>query len=222
MGSDDLFRKRKARTTASLKRKRARRSPYDLVLIVCEGEKTEPNYFGELIDDLKLNTANIIIAKNTAGSAPRSVVEFALSEYEQEKEYNKVFCVFDKDQHPSYQEALDLVRRERAKGSRRGCPIFSVTSVPCFEFWLLLHFDYTTKLFDTGHGSICANVISDLEKHLPSYGKGDRNTYKTIKDRLSKAIKNAKEIDQHCKNGGTDTPSTEIYKLVEYLQQLKK
>ncbi len=67
MANDRLYHKRKARTAASLKRKRAKRSPYDMVLIVCEGEKTEPNYFRALIDDLQLNTANIVIAKNTAG-----------------------------------------------------------------------------------------------------------------------------------------------------------
>ena len=45
MGSDDLFHKRKAKQTRDLKRKKDKRAPYDKVLIVCEGGKTEPNYF---------------------------------------------------------------------------------------------------------------------------------------------------------------------------------
>ena len=45
MGSDDLFHKRKARTAELHRRRVARRAPYDRVLIVCEGAKTEPNYF---------------------------------------------------------------------------------------------------------------------------------------------------------------------------------
>jgi len=77
MGSDDLHHKRKARNARSFKRKRAKRAPYDMVLIVCEGEKTEPNYFRALVDDLQLNTANIVIAKNIAGSSPRTIVDFA-------------------------------------------------------------------------------------------------------------------------------------------------
>jgi hypothetical protein len=48
MGSDNLFHKRKVRRAASLRRTAARRDSYDTVLIVCEGEKTEPNYFREL------------------------------------------------------------------------------------------------------------------------------------------------------------------------------
>ena len=61
MGSDDLFRKKKERKTASLLRAKAKLSPYDVVLIVCEGEKTEPNYFEELKDAFRLNNANVKI-----------------------------------------------------------------------------------------------------------------------------------------------------------------
>ena len=48
MGNDNLFHKRKERKAESLRRRRAQKSPYDVVLIVCEGGKTEPNYFAEL------------------------------------------------------------------------------------------------------------------------------------------------------------------------------
>jgi hypothetical protein len=221
MGSDNFHHKRRARAARSFKRKLAKRAPYDMVLIVCEGEKTEPNYFRALIDDLQLNTANIRIAKNTAGSSPRNVVDTARKEYKKEKDYDAVYCVFDKDQHQSYAEALDIIRREKARG-KRGCPIYAITSIPCFEFWILLHFTYTTKGFDTGHGSICGNVISDLKKFLPDYEKGEANTYLIIKDRIPKAISNAKKTAAYCKSSGTDTPSTEMYLFVEYLQQLKK
>jgi len=215
MANDQIFKKRKARDAKSLKRRRARRSPYDMVLIVCEGEKTEPNYFRALINDLRLNTANIKIAKNTAGSSPRNVVDVARKEYKKDTDYDAVYCVFDKDQHPSYAEALDIIQREKR------CPIRAITSVPCFEFWILLHFNYTTKGFDTGHGSICANVISDLKRFLPAYEKGEADTYQQIKDHIPRAISNAKKVAAYCTNSGTDTPSTEIYLFVEYLQGLK-
>ena len=48
MGCDDLFKKRKAKKLKDHQRKVAIREPYDRVLIVCEGEKTEPSYFMEL------------------------------------------------------------------------------------------------------------------------------------------------------------------------------
>lgn len=61
MGKDDLFHKRKKRLAASLQRKRILKAPYDRVLIVCEGAKTEPNYFREIRDAYRLSTANIDI-----------------------------------------------------------------------------------------------------------------------------------------------------------------
>ncbi len=216
--ADQLFKKRKAKNARSLKRKRAKRSPYDMVLIVCEGEKTEPSYFRAMIDDLHLNTANIVVAKNTTGSSPKSIVEFALNEYRREKEYDRVYCVFDKDRHTTYNRALDIIRRARLK---KGHSIIATTSVPCFEFWLLLHFNYTTKQYDTGSGSICANVISDLKEHLPNYTKGSYNAYQATKDWLNTAIVNSKRVSDHCETGGTDMPSTKIHELVEYLRDIK-
>ena len=44
MGSDNLYHKRKAKKAKDLARRKSKRAPYDKVLIVCEGEKTEPNY----------------------------------------------------------------------------------------------------------------------------------------------------------------------------------
>lgn len=106
----------------------------------------------------------------------------------------------------------------KAKGHR----ILAITSVPCFEFWILLHFIYTTKPFAAAHGSICATVISDLKTHMPGYEKGAFDTYNATKDLLGAAIINAKKVAKHCEDAATDMPSTQMYELVEYLQNLKK
>lgn len=216
--ADQLFKKRKAKDVRSLRRKRAKRSSYDRVLIVCEGEKTEPNYLKALIDDLQLNTANVVVAKNIAGSSPKSIVDFALKEYRKEEEYDRVYCVFDKDRHTTYDSALDRIRRAKLAN---GHTILGITSVPCFEFWLLLHYVYTTKQFDTGPGSICANIITDLKSHIPGYAKGDVDTYQVTRDKLDTAIDRSKRVALHCKTGGTDMPSTKMHDIVEYLRNLK-
>lgn len=190
-----------------------------MVLIVCEGEKTEPNYLRSLINDLQLNTANIkILGNSAAGSSPRAIVDFALQEYKKDREYDRIYCVFDKDRHTTYDQALDVINRARMGKRHR---ILATTSVPCFEFWLLLHFTCTTKAFDTGLGSICAKVISDLKAHIPGYEKGDADIYNATKDRLGTAIKNAKSVAKHCEVAQTDMPSTKMYELIEFLQNLK-
>ncbi|MGU9957110.1 MAG: hypothetical protein ACNYPI_05595 [Arenicellales bacterium WSBS_2016_MAG_OTU3] len=72
MGSDNRFHKRKAKSDGQLGRRTAKRSPYEKVLIVCEGAKTEPNYFKGCIQFYKLNTANVEI-DGAGGSSPKSV-----------------------------------------------------------------------------------------------------------------------------------------------------
>ena len=54
--------------------------PYDRILIVCEGDKTEPTYFSRLIKFLELSTANVhVIAAD--GSDPKSVAKSAIAQY---------------------------------------------------------------------------------------------------------------------------------------------
>lgn len=52
-------RKRESKRPRDLAHPKARREPYRKVLIVCEGKKTEPQYFRDLKDHYKLNTATI-------------------------------------------------------------------------------------------------------------------------------------------------------------------
>ena len=133
MGSDNLFYKRKKRKADSLKRMKAKRDPYDIVLIVCEGEKTEPNYFEELRDAFKLNTANIEICGDECGSSPRNVVDHAIKNTKGAKTTIKFTVFLIKTDHLTYNEALDIVRRAK---SSKGHSFFAITSVPCVEIWL--------------------------------------------------------------------------------------
>jgi hypothetical protein len=57
--ADQLFHRRSAKRADELRREAQKREPYDVVLIVCEGGKTEPQYLQEIRDAFKLSTANI-------------------------------------------------------------------------------------------------------------------------------------------------------------------
>ncbi len=221
MGSDDFFHKRKAKTANDLARKKEKRSSYERVLIVCEGEKTEPNYFQELVDCLELNTANVEI-DGDCGSNPISVVNYAKHLYQEEKKtgdsFNKVFCVIDKDTHTTYDAALLLINNSKPKG------VFeAANSVPCFEYWLLLHFIFTTKAYTAnGTKSSCASLISDLKQYLPNYEKGDKDIYSVVAKQTTQAIAYSKRAIDQAIAHVTDNPTTYIHDLVEYLQNLKE
>lgn len=97
------------------------------ILIVCEGKNTEPSYFKQF----RLSSATIKPigeGYNTVSLVNRA---FQLS---QEKNYNQVWCVFDKDDFPvvDFNNAIAIAQSHN----------FGVAySNQAFEYWLLLHFD---------------------------------------------------------------------------------
>jgi len=215
MGTDNLHHKRKERSKASLRRRQALRDSYEVVLIVCEGSKTEPRYFCELRDDLGLNNFNVVVT-GESGSDPDSVVRFAIQTAKKDGGYDRLFCVFDKDQHATYQAAID-----RARNARIGIPVSTITSVPCFEYWLLLHFTYTDRAFACGgNRSSCDEVIGELRRYLPGYAKADHGIYMQTKENIDRAITHAKRALAAAEATGTDNPSTVVFELVEYLKKL--
>ena len=220
MGSDNLFHKRKDKSTDQLKRRTAKRSPYEKVLIVCEGEKTEPNYFKECIQFYKLNTANVEI-DGTSGSSPKSVCDRAvdLSRVEVKKgdPYDRVYCVFDKDTHETYNETVERISKFKPRGI-----FYAAVSVPCFEYWLLLHFKYTTKPYAaTGNSSVGDAVLKELKEVIPKYKKNDNNIFNSLFLKIKTAKKNAARSLKDANDNHRDNPSTSIHNLIDYLQNLK-
>jgi hypothetical protein len=222
MGTDDLFYKKKARRAETHRRARAKRAPYERVLIVCEGKKTEPYYFRGLCRDLRLNPANIVIDDRKSGLDPKSLVVFAIETFKKDKDFNRVYCVFDKDKHASYNDALEKIRATRLAG---GATLHAINSVPCFEIWLLLHFTNTTRPFSAaGDDSNCDLVIEALDRkgRIPGYDKGSRDIFQALSDKMETAIHNAGKLENFHKTSQTDNPSTKVHKLVLYLQSLKR
>lgn len=171
MGTDGLFQKRKAKKASDLARRKARRAPYAKVLIVCEGEKTEPHYFKGMKDHYGLNSANVEVCGD-CGSDPLSIIRHAKQRYREEKDagdaFDKVFCVFDQDAHAHYTQGIAAIRGATPQGV-----YVAITSVPCFEYWLLLHFSYTTKAYRPYLGTASAiNCYRSSGAICPRTAKG--------------------------------------------------
>ncbi|SCZ84374.1 RloB family protein [Nitrosomonas mobilis] len=220
MGTDNLFHKRKAKSAKGLQRRIARRDPYAKVLIVCEGEKTEPRYFQDLRNHYGLNTANIEVC-GECGSDPNSVLQFATQRYREEKDagdaFDQVFCVFDKDIHANYDEALNAIAKAQPRNT-----FVVMNSVPCFEYWLLLHFIYSTRPYLALPGNSAGNqVLSELRGYLPDYEKGANNIFAMLLDQLEFAKSNAERSLNEAQANVTDNPTTRIHELVNFLQEIK-
>lgn len=98
-------------------------------LIVCEGEKTEPNYFR------RFQKARVEVVG--AGADPSQVVKQALTlqaqARAQKQPFDVVWVVFDRDDFAHFNAAID---QARAKGLQ------VAYSNQAFELWYLLHFCY--------------------------------------------------------------------------------
>lgn len=185
-----------------------------LALIVCEDEKTEPNYFRALCAHLHINTASVRIPPNTHGSAPISVVEFAAKKYRDDGGYDHTFCVFDKDEHESYERAIRAAE-EYAADRHNPIPMRAITSVPCFEFWLLLHFEPVTRPMRR-----CADVITQLSRHIPGYRKGADNNFDIVLPRTNDALRNARLVRAQQTAARASNPITNVDRLVVQLRAM--
>ena len=198
-------------------RRGAFREPYDRVLIVTEGEKTEPLYFGELVSRYRINTANVRIVPSALGSDPESVVTAALEMRDAEErhgeQYDRVYCVFDRDSHENFDAATETANRESIQVAR---------SWPCFEYWLLLHYAPVRHPFAaTQRRSPCENCIAELRKHLDGYRKATPGLFARLEGRLGRAMSFATQALADAQATNAANPSTEVHLLVAYLQQIK-
>ena len=209
----------RARKADSFKRKKPDRKPQALVLIVCEGEKTERQYLRELCNDLWLSAASVTITPSHLGSDPMSVVTYAIDRHKAEDEiYDRVYCVFDRDTHANYDQAL--TRLNDSPFAKKGI-LHAITSVPCFEIWVLLHFAYSTASFVAGGGkSPCDKVVEAIHPHFGGYAKGPAGLYQHLKPMTNQALTYAGQLTKHNHDSGSNNPATKVHDLVRYLKSL--
>jgi hypothetical protein len=135
-----------------LRRRAAVRQAFERLLIVCEGEKTEPQYLNEIRQDLRLATAHVQVQPGHFGTAPLQVAQYAEHLFLhgsrahgiEARAFDRVLVVFDRDEHRTYHQALDKVAAldgRLTNDEKQRIPVQAVVSVPCFELWLLLHFE---------------------------------------------------------------------------------
>lgn len=179
-------------------------------LIVCEGEKTEPNYFKKF----PVNTRVINLDIRGEGKNTRSLVDKAIelknsSEYD---ESNRFWCVFDRDINGRNSNDAQNFNAAMTLAKNNGIKV--AYSNDAFELWYLLHFHF----YNTGISrKDYQNMLTQLLGH--EYKKNSETIYEELKSRQQNAIKHAKRLLQEydVSNPETDNPSTTVHLLVEEL-----
>lgn len=194
-------------------------NPRKYYLIVCEGEKTERNYFEAFKSDLPKGVIAIDVVG--AGMNTLSLLNEATRLREKRKkerkagfvvyEYDEVWIVFDKDDFNQYDLAIIRAEQEQIK---------CAYSNQAFELWYLLHFDYHDSAL---HRSQYQEMLS--ERLGFNYEKNASNIYDALKkNSQADAIRNAKKLYKSYDNisPAQKDPSTKVHELVEQLNTHKK
>jgi hypothetical protein len=195
----------------NLRRRAPFRDPLPRVLIVCEGTKTEPGYF----DDLRRSYRTVLEIEISPGGVPGTLVQRAVemkkdavrlakSQRDDHLRFDEIWCVFDIDDHPNVTAAQ---QRARDNG------IDLAISNPCFELWILLH-------FQDWRAHIARQVLRGLcRRHLPGYVK---DVPADILSPLCElAERRAYELDRWQADQGRQyaNPSTGVYKLTRLIRE---
>ena len=193
--------------------KTGKKEQLPIILIVCEGERTEPNYFDQF------EVTNITIDPRGIGDNTVRLVEYAIKE-SKTNDYDQVWCVFDKDSFPNqnFNRAVELAKNEN----------FGIAySNESFELWYILHFEYLNSQITRDQYIKKLNNIfkSKKDEGFPdSYKKNDPNIYRILKPYQHVALKNAQNLSNNYESelipsSATQCPVTYVYKLVEELNR---
>jgi hypothetical protein len=97
---------------------------------------------------------------------------------------------------------LDDLKKYRDELLSKNKNVGIIINNPCLEFWFLLHFKETAKLFTS-----CSSVETALKSHLTDYAKTQKyytkegnDIYKKLKPYLERAIHNSKSLGVFSEN----------------------
>lgn len=215
MGSDDLFKKRKAARKA---RAHELRNPrVGSYLIVAEGAKTEPAYFKQLGEAIAGAFGGVVdVQVEGEGRGTVALVEKAAQiASKSPRIFEHVWVVFDKDDFEDFDEAIKLAES-------RGFEV--AWSNQAFEYWFFLHFDYSDAAL---HRDDWVEKIDKLFKERGvrdgGYEKNLENIYQLVTEYgdSALAIKSARTMHKRWEQRGAAPskcdPCTTVYQLVEQL-----
>lgn len=197
-----------------IRRGKGKIEPRPRILIVCEGSKTEPLYFKDLMNRHRNKLVDLEIIP--AGGTPKTIVEKAVALKKREAArakrdsvlpYDEVWCVFDIDEHPFVEEA-----KEQAKANKISVAI----SNPSFELWVLLHYQMQTAFLSR------QDALKRCCQLIPEYAKGTPPVT-ALREKYDDAVRNCKSLDKWQAEQGRSpfsNPSTGVYILTERIELL--
>lgn len=128
----------------------------------------------------------------------------------------KIFCLLDfdtinKDEQNkiNYTEFNEAISEDIEKGTVVLC-----LSMPCVEYWFLLHFEDTTKLFKTNK-----SVVKPLLKYMKDYFSDKPNRSFRRKLKNEELLKDQSWVEKLCSDGKLELAIKRAKENIEYAEK---
>ncbi len=207
-----------ARKNSSLKRKKPNRNPKQKFILFSEGANTERVYF----EALERHYTNALFEINFIGPAGTPItiadkVKVQMKTLKEERiansfaEKDTVWGIFDEDNHDNVRESIDKCIAAGAKVAY---------SNPCFEVWLILHYEDFDKSDDR----------HQVQKHYgtldPYYKRNGSKipNYEVLIPKIEEAEERAVRQEMRRESEGAEggRPSTTVYSLTKAIRKAAK
>ncbi len=203
------------------RRSRIIKAQLEYHLIICEGSKTEPNYFTGIKNAIHgRNREKIKIEIQGKGKGTTNLLQEALKEVQRSANYiSHVWIVYDKDEFTdeSFEAVIEKCQEINRQGDTQFHPIWSNE---CIEIWMLLHF---IKIDTPISRKNCVKKVNEQFKKnkIGEYKKNDRDIFEKTRPYLLTAIENAKWLEKKytTEKPSQQNPCTKVYELVEILNK---
>ncbi|MHB8899499.1 MAG: RloB family protein [Thermoguttaceae bacterium] len=183
-----------------------------MILVVTEGEVTEPEYLLQFAKAVRNPRVHVEVVGGVG--VPKTIVESAKERKRQAEKrarrendenlcYDEVWCVFDVDQHPNIPHAKQMAQ---------DCGMELAISNPCIELWLWLHFSDQPGM---QHRHTLQRM---MKRHIPNYSK--HVDYSDYSAGYPTALRRASQLDAQASADGDEgrNPTTGIWRLTESIR----
>ena len=202
-------------TSDYLRRQTKTRETRKRFLIVCEGEKTEVNYFKAFTVPKKIEVTVRGEGKNSLSLVNKAIQ--IIDNLKQDDSFDQIWCVFDKDNcsKEQFNQAEGLAKQKNIK---------IAYSNEAFEIWFILHFQYLD--IATSRSEYLTILTKQMQKYgllnkKEKYAKNREDMYEKLKPYQTTAITNAAKLiqdrDEAKKHPFDANPSTTVQELVQEL-----
>ena len=192
-------------------------------LVICEGEKTEPNYFESLRDSLPAHVLDVCsFTIQGTGYNTRTLVEKAIKERnkwqaDKARKIDKLWIVFDRDSF----NAAEFNAAIQICGAAENTE--AVWTNEAFELWYLLHFDaYTNALSRKQYKEKIEAALKAEGAGSYTYRKNSKEMFALLEryGNIKQAIQRAKTLHDTYgtrQDFAEHNPCTTVYLMVSEL-----